>query len=66
MARPQATDTQTNGGSRQTQTAQAGKRQRRGSEGRSAKSRGRGRPDDQGRPEQASNKAGSGQGSRKN
>lgn len=62
-----ATNVHTKGGSKKTQTAEGTKRQRRGAEGHSAKARGRGRPDTVGlRGHQGSNKAGSGQGGRKN
>ena len=62
-----ATNMHTKGGSKKTQTAEGTKRQRRGAEGHSAQAKGRNRPDTAGgRGHQGSNKAGSGQGSRKN
>jgi hypothetical protein len=62
-----ATDVHTKGGSEKTQTAEGTKRQRRGAEGHAAQGRGRNRPDPVGgRGHQGSNKAGSGQGARKN
>ena len=63
---PQATNLN-EGGSKQTQQRKGPDANRRGSEGSSTPAQGRNKRDDQGpKNEQASPKAGSGQGSRKN
>ncbi len=62
----QATNVHAKGGSKKTQERKGAERGRRGAEGRSAQAQGRDRPDPHGRGKQGSNKAGSGQGSRKN
>lgn len=67
MANTSRATTMQKGGSKQTTTRGKGKARRLGMEGRKRPTRGgRNRPDRVGRSVQASNKAGSGQGSRKN
>lgn len=61
-----ATNAHTKGGSKQTARNEPRHARRLGSEGRGHSRKGRNRPDNQGRMEQGSNKAGSGQGATKN